>query len=611
MTRAARIGRAAVVLVVSLSYLAYVFDIAHSTFWNAGLGDWIDPYFINALLEHWYRSVTTLSDPSSPPMFFPAQRTLGYSHGLLLYAPFYVLVRLFFHPFQAYSLSLFLVIQTGIICLYLIFRKFFRLSFGESLLLTVFFFTSQNVINGTVGVWSQRASVFLIPPILLLLLISWHERSRRRGVVLAAVAGCLAMLLYPHDFYTAHFAFFFAAVFLVPAALMRWRVLDALQQGSRWPRMRASEKAALLLTAIAAVWTGFVWMSGGVRILMLGIKIASQDWRRPALLLLACGAAFVRLRGVRQIKTDVEQAFKIDVQRPSPWFWGFTSGALLGTIVFLWIYLPAYLEHPRFPEQDLLNQIRVRVSSRWTGPLAALRDLGVYDTFRSFKLAFILGALTWVPWFKVDAKTRRSALWAMLVTAIVFIIPLRIDGFSIWLAVFRKVPGFGVIRDPTRIIFLYELAFILAAGLLLTRFRRLDYRIFICALFVVFLVRDHRADVLGYERPLSVFHKWVESPLDIDPGCRSFFMQPASAEYMSRSENLWALYAIDAMFIALNHRLPTLNGYSAWGPEGWNLMNPPEAEYDDRVRAWIAAHHLAGVCGLDIDARTMRPAFSR
>ena len=69
--------------------------------------------------------------------------------------------------------------------------------------------------------------------------------------------------------------------------------------------------------------------------------------------------------------------------------------------------------------------------------------------------------------------------------------------------------------------------------------------------------------------------------------------------------------AADAMFVSLNHGLPTLNGYSAWAPEGWNLMNPPEPEYEKRAREWASDHRLAGVCALDIDARTMRPAFSR
>jgi len=164
--------RASLVLAVSLVYLSYVFDIYHEAFWTAGLGDWIDPYFINYLLEHWYHALSTFGDPFSPPMFYPAQKTLGYSHSLILYAPFYVPVRLFFHPFQAYSLALFIVIETGIVCLYVIFRRFLQLSFLESLLLTAFVFSSPNVINGTIGVWSQRASVYLVPPIVLIGLIS-------------------------------------------------------------------------------------------------------------------------------------------------------------------------------------------------------------------------------------------------------------------------------------------------------------------------------------------------------------------------------------------------------------------------------------------------------
>ena len=110
--------RAAAVLLVSVPYVGYVFRINDRIFWSAGLGDWIDPYFINALLEHWYRAVGNLSDPASPPMFFPAARTLGYSHGLILYAPFYILPRLVLHPFIASSLALALVMETGIVCLY-------------------------------------------------------------------------------------------------------------------------------------------------------------------------------------------------------------------------------------------------------------------------------------------------------------------------------------------------------------------------------------------------------------------------------------------------------------------------------------------------------------
>ena len=597
--------RAFVVLAVSFSYLSYVFGIFHRVFWTAGLGDWLDPYFINYLLEHWYHAVTTFSDPFSPPMFYPAQKTIGYSHSLILYSPFYVPLRFFFHPFQAYSLSLLAVIETGIICLYVMFRRFLHLTFVESLLLTIFFFTSPNVINGTIGVWSQRASVFLIPPILLLTLISWRDRPGRRRFALAGVSGFLATLLFPHDFYSGYFAFFFAVLFAAAWVFVEGHISSATLslRRSRWSLW---EKAALASVALSAAWTVYVWGSGGVRTKILGIRIASQDWRRPALLCLLCVTLFIWLRGATRIRADLKTWVIKSRAASTPWTTALVVGLISGAAVFLWVYLPSYAEHPRFPEQDLLDQIRVRTWQGWTG---ALPDLNAYDTTRSFKLVALAAILACIPWVRIDRETRWYVFWALAVSALVFLMPVRIDGFSIWLSFFRHVPGFSVIRDPTRVIFQYELAFILSVALLLARFRQRPlYRAGICLLCTYFLVTDHRVDTLGYERPVGVFERWVAAPIEIDPACRSFYIKGASPDYMSRSPNRWALYAGDSMFIALQQGLPTLNGYSAWGPQGWELANPQEPTYPGRVREWIQRNNLKDVCELDIESRTMRIA---
>ncbi|HEY4671526.1 MAG TPA: hypothetical protein VIG78_05635, partial [Gemmatimonadaceae bacterium] len=535
----ARALRASILLGLSLSYLSYVFDIFHAPFWNAGLGDWIDPYFINYLLEHWYHAVSTFSDPFSPPMFYPAQKTLGYSHGLLLYVPFYVPVRMFFHPFQAYSLSLFIVIETGIVSLYVIFRRFLRLSFAESLLLTIFFFTSANVINGTVGVWSQRASVFVIPAILLLVLISFRLRPGKARVVLAGMSGFLTMLLFPHDFYTAHFAFVFAALFCAA-----WTLVEGYASGRSVIRglstLSAAQKLTLCLTLVTAAWSAYVWTDGGVRARVLGVRIASQDWRRPALLALLCAAGFAWLRGASRLRADLKTVANQSRTIAGPWTRAVMVGALAGCVVFLWIYLPAYREHPRFPEHDLVSQIRVR---SWPGWSHALGGLSAYDTVRSFELLAILAVLAFIPRLRIDRKTRWYLIWAVAVSTLVFLMPVRVSGFSIWMSCLRHLPGFHVIRDPTRVVFVYELAFVLAAGLLLVRFRqRPALRACVCLLFGYFLVTDYRVDKLAYDRPLETFRRWVEAPIDIDPACRSFYIKGASQQYMSRSENMWALY---------------------------------------------------------------------
>ena len=494
----------------SLAWLSHVFQLTRETFWSTGLGDWIDPYFINFLLEHWYSSVRHLTDPMSPPMFFPVRGTLGYSHGLVLFAPFYLLVRPFAHPFQAYSLALCLVMLTGIVSLYAILRKFLALSFLESSLLTAFFATSANVVSGILGVWSQRASVFLIPPILLLLLGAIRMADGRPKLVLSALAGLLTTSLFIHDFYTAQFALLFAALALAAAVLIE--------------RPRGA----------ARVWD------------------LRTSWR----------AAFV-------------------------------AGALVGAVAFLAIYLPVYREHPTFPESELLNQLAEQIP---------------YDSLRSFALVCLCAALAWVPWFAVERRTRLYALAFALISLLVLVLPVWVANFSIWRAVFERLPGFSAVRDPKRVIYLYELAVVLALGLFLSGLgRRSPLRILVSIVVFVLIVREPNRTVFDFLRPNATYARWVDAPIDIDPSCRSFFVKGASGEYSARQAEMRPVYAIDSMFVALERGIPTLNGYSAWAPPGWSLVNPADPSYESAVKAWIEQHRLTGVCAFDVEARTMRP----
>ena len=73
----AQLARASIVLALSAWYFASVFRLSSGAPLHAGMGDWVDPYFIDFLLEHWYHSLLHLRSPVSPPMYFPAPSVSG------------------------------------------------------------------------------------------------------------------------------------------------------------------------------------------------------------------------------------------------------------------------------------------------------------------------------------------------------------------------------------------------------------------------------------------------------------------------------------------------------------------------------------------------------
>ena len=155
---------------------------------------------------------------------------------------------------------------------------------------------------------------------------------------------------------------------------------------------------------------------------------------------------------------------------------------------------------------------------------------------------------------------------------------------------------------------MYELAVVLLiAYVLASAPRRSPFRLVGVALMILLLATDWNPDRFSYGRETSLYDRWVRRPIDIDRSCKSFFIKKASNEYMSRSSHMWMLYSGDSMFVAVNHSIPTLNGYSAWTPNGWELANPQEDSYPGRVSNWIAQKGLQNVCEFDIDERTMKP----
>lgn len=371
MNLARRVAAASFVILLAVAYAGSVFQVHTRTFWTAGLGDLLDPYFINSLLEWWYYAALRFDNPASPPVLHPVEGTLGYSHGLILFAPFYIPLRHVLHPFQAYNLAIFFVVIGGTVCLYAWLRRALGLGLVEAVVLTMFFAGSPNVLDSGLNIWTQRASVFLVPPMLLLASAAASAQGRRR-TTLAFGAGLATTLLFTQDFYSAQFTFFFAGVWLLPRLLEGTGRLFLLTMG------RPAARALLLLGLGAAAWALFVSLSGGVSAQVFGSRIRSTDALRPAVLAVIALALFVwRMSDLLP---------RPRWQRLPPWAAAGILGAAAGAALFLWIYLPVYLTYPGFEEIEYLRVLRERSPASLRNPLAFILDHEGFATLRSFVL---------------------------------------------------------------------------------------------------------------------------------------------------------------------------------------------------------------------------------
>lgn len=593
------------IVVLSGAYLDYVFRL-HTGVWRRyGLGDWIDPYLINAILEQWRYSVRHFASPVSAPLFFPQRGTLGYSHSLVLYAPFYVIARVALDPLVAHTVTILAVIEFGILSLYAILRRFVLMGVVESVLLVAVFATSRNVVNGLTGVWTQRASVFLVPPILLIGLAS---ARRRRGPLRSlglAAASFLAASLFTQDIYIGLLSTLVAVLLGAGAALLYGLPSTGIRMSippTRRPFGRARGAAIALLAFVAIVTLAWTWILRFDSLFRIPFPQRHHHWERPLFVGVTALVALELLRGgVRGRIAVTDRGTVLDLA-------AIAAGAVLGFAGFVWIYHIAYAQFHGFPAQQAFDALYDLDPGAWMQIVTAPRSWLPWDSGRSLAIVFVFALACCVPGLRLPSGVRPPALWLAAVALIVLMLTARIGHFALWSSL-SAVPGFSAVRDPKRLICSFELAAVLWLGVVLARLPRASLprraSVVIIAVAIALTWNPERFD---YERPVEAFQRWVDAPITVDQACRSFFIKKASAAYMSRSPNqMSGLYGTDAEFIAMKYAVPTLNGFSAWEPPDWHMRDPLIPDYRSGTDDWIARHRLQGVCELDIDRRTMTP----
>ena len=547
-----------VVLVVWLVGAAVFFRDQWEHGWKFMMGNDGDARLIVYLNEHWFQVFHGHGSWLNPQFFYPVKGLLGWSDTFFLYQVFYTPLRLVgFGPFLAMQLTIVLLSLVGVAALYAL----VRVAFGANRLVAGAFAVIGTFTN---ALWLHAGSfqnngIWIVPLVALLGVLAWRSAGDGRSVkagLFGFACGALAILLFFSAYYVSYFSILAAVVVLVvAAAAFRGRFVNALVDG-------------------------------------------------------------LRTR------------------------WVAVAGAVVGFGIGLWPFLVTYL-----PAQRAEPKANYAIAISYAGRLHDLVDIGagnvVWSSFihtilprtnyGSYELTYPPTPVTWLLaiggaglclwWLLSGRASRPTAARAAVVLAIsaviVAFIPLHTRYFTLWALIYH-LPGARAMRaiDRAEIVTNFVALLAAAAGLTEiaahvrapagrahTRTRAVAYAngwgLLAVALVVLLAVEQINTT------DTSVVDRHTQSTLlsSVRPApslCRSFYVvdsaDPALPFYESQ---------LDAMLISQKLSLPTINGYTAYNPPGWNLEEIGAPDYLASVLGWAQNHgRLPGLCQLDLAQMT-------
>ncbi|NVO16306.1 MAG: hypothetical protein HXX10_19940 [Rhodoplanes sp.] len=533
-------------LVVAGTLAAALFVYFYRSFLLTGFdgifGDLGDARILIAILEHWFAWVSGAEPSWSDTAYFhPASGGIGLTDGYVLYG-------LIYSGFRATGLDMFRAFMAVMLVLTAIgFASFIALAravWGASPLASVTgasLFAFANMMAVKIG-HAQGVCAMLLPVVILLV---WYAvaASRPVGTILAGAAGLLLGLVFFTAYHTGWFAVSFTlAVFVIHLGL----------GGSA--RLRAV--AATVFVRHAHLTLGFA----------VGLGIGLVPFLAAYLPMLRAGKAY-----------------------------GFDAVVLYA---------------PRFA--DIVNTGHGNVA--WGMLLTAagiaavagrpLVEVELGYTPLVFATVCVAVAVCTVRWFRGRGGRRDDVALALGLALVGYwLMQLDYFGFRPWSLVWTLVPGSIGVRTTFRSQLVVNLAACLLVAFAIDRLARPALRragpagIIVLAVLLVGEQVNRSAPSRFWRSEQTAWLATVPPP---PAGCRAFYLSPQP----QGGPDWWRLQS-DAMILSAAWRLPTLNGNASQWPDGWQLDDPADPRYPDRVRAWIARHHITGpLCGLALDSKT-------
>ncbi len=505
-------------------------------------GDRHDAVIALAVLEHWRNVLAGAEEWSRTAYFHPAPDTLGYNDGYLLFGLVHAAFRAAgADPFLGGELTNMAMRAVGFLGMHAACRRVLGLPFGWSLLGAALFTLSNNLFVRASH--AQLFSVGFLPVLAVLLREAGSALFARRRAALLGWGAAFVLLFAALLMTGFYMAWYF--LFLSGATFLSWLAIAAeAPRRALFSALRAEPAPLALLAALA--------VAANLPFLLLYLPKAAET-------------------GMHPWETALQHA-------PTP-----LDVLHVGEANLLFGWLVTLLNdafRPGFPAW----------SERMTGLTPVL-------------LLVFAVSLAWL-WRGVGGAVdpfRRAWLQALaLATLATWALTLRFGDATGWWLVWSAVPGAKAARVVARFQLVLAIPVVGLAVVALSAWaRRLPASVVTALAALLLLEQANGYAPLFLDRPLELARLRSVPPPPAE--CRAFWVSAARAEsrFGEAVEDPYN-HNTEAMLVASVLRLPTVNGISTFNPPAWPSSWPGQPGYEAEVRAWAAAHGLAGLCALDL-----------
>lgn len=517
-------------------------------------GDIGDGRLTNLLTEHWYNVLCGREKWNELCFFYPAENVLSYSDMLLGFGIFHSIFRLMgFNTYTAYKAALMTIHVIGTAATYILLKKHLNTGTLWALFGTVAF-SFSNAFS-LAFVHTQMTAVSFLPIMLILLTEAMKNFSLRKKRNIC-VCGFIAM--FALTAYTSWYTAYFTGLFLL-IMLFVYMILLAMRRESilKWAKTELSAMGIDLL-----LYAGlFILLFIPFLMLYLPALQMSGGYGYPAEYL----PEFIDIANVTE------------------------SNLMLG-----WLMDKMDLEgRGRSPELNVGFSM-----------VLLLMFAAVFIYLMKHKRIGRTGG-------KFRYGSRIMILRAAAVTSIIcMILPINLSSncISLWIFVFKLIPGAQSIRAIARLFFWlsFPISVITAVcGKEIFSFikNKKAYLSAVSAACLLLFVSNVNID--------GVYSDWcTEAPPvrleNITPppeDCKVFFI--TDDDYGTKPS---IMYHLDAMEIANHFSVKTINGYSGQFPADWKIENITTMAYENNAKEWAASNGIEKLYIYNVSANEWYPA---